>query len=215
MRHHLVDEAKFKGALRRKPVAGQKQFERPLAPGEPWQALRAAKGRRHRKVDFRLGEHGAVAGDGERHGFGDFAATAESYAVDGGDDGLAECFQPCRQPLPAHDEVTHRDIDAKRHTGREFVDIAARRKRPLPCSGKNDRPNAVIDFNVVEERKQAIDQGIVQRVEFCRPVEGKDGYPIPGFVQDKIGHLASFSIVLMGWKVTRFCRLCIFTSRYT
>ena len=39
-----------------KGVAGQQQFERALAPGEPRQALRAAERRRHAEIDFRFGE---------------------------------------------------------------------------------------------------------------------------------------------------------------
>ena len=66
MRHDRVDQPDLERALRRKGIAGQQQFQRALAAGEPRQPLRAAEGRRHAEIDLGLGKLRAFAGDAGR-----------------------------------------------------------------------------------------------------------------------------------------------------
>ena len=114
VRHDAVDQPDFQRPLRCEGIAGQQQFERTLAPGEPRQPLRSAEGRRHAEIDFRFCKLRPLAGDGEMDGLGNLAAAAERQAVDGGDHRFPEGFEPRGHGLAAPDEVADGRIAPRR-----------------------------------------------------------------------------------------------------
>ncbi len=137
MRHDAVDQPDLQRPLRREGIAGQQQFERALAPGEPRQPLRSAEGRRHAQIDFRFCKLRTLAGDGEMHGLGDLASAAERQAVDGGDHRFPEGFEPRGHGLAAPDEVADGRIAPAPDAACEFVDIGARGERAFAGAGQD------------------------------------------------------------------------------
>ena len=91
-----IHQPELQRPLRREGLPGKEQLHGALAAGEAGQPLGAAEGGRHAEADLRLGEHRALAGDGEGGGLRHLAAAVIGEAVDRHDDGLAEGLDPRR-----------------------------------------------------------------------------------------------------------------------
>src|SRR5262249_52044290 len=115
MGNYIVDETQSTGFRGGDGLGGEDHPKRALSTDQPWKSLRAAERRRKSEIDLGFAEFGAVAGDCERRGFGDFTASAMGEPVDRRDDRLWECLDPCGQPLPAAHALSQGDCLAASH----------------------------------------------------------------------------------------------------
>ena len=125
------------------------------------------------------------------HGLGDLAAAAEREAVDGGDDRLAERFEPRGHGLSAPDEIADGGIAAVTDAASEFVDVGAGGERAVARAGQDHGTYGGISLDRVQHGHQAVDQCVVQRVELFGPVERDQRNAVIDFEQDGIGHQGS------------------------
>lgn len=78
------------------------------------------------------------------------------------------------------------------------MDVAAGGEGALSCSSEDDGADGVVGLGGIEERKQAINQRIVQGVELFRPIKCEDGDPVAGLGEHKLGHVFSFPVFVDG-----------------
>jgi hypothetical protein len=159
-----------------------------LAPGQTRQPLRASERWRHTEVDLGLRKHGAVAGYGKMDSFGDLASAAIGETVDGCNDWLAEGFKPRRQSLAASYKLPNRDILPFPHGARKFGDVGTSRERALAASGQYHHPKRGIGLHFGQQRHQIVDQSVIERVEFFRPVERQQRDSIAPIEKNVVGH---------------------------
>src|SRR5262249_40670963 len=120
--------------------------------------LRAAERRRKSEIYLGFAEFNAVAGDCERRGFCDLAASAMGEPVDRSDDRLWECLDPSGQPLPAACELSQGDCLAAAHACRKTRNVGPGRKSAVASAGQDERADIILVLDGVEHLHQSIDQ---------------------------------------------------------
>src|SRR5215831_16229483 len=109
---------------------------------------------------------GAVARDREMNGLGDLAAATKSYSIDGGDDRFLKGLHSSGHRLPSSNERLHRRVRSLLHALRKFADVRARRKGALASACHDDCTDVSIVLDLVEDPHHAIDQRIVERIQY-------------------------------------------------
>ena len=138
----------------------QAQFERGAAAGKAQQSLGTAEARNQAEVDFRLSQFRGVAGNPKVAGHGQFHATAQGKAIDHGDDGLAQPFDPSHQALPQAREVPGLYRRERGH----LRDVRARHEGFRACTRQHHHPDACRVGRLAEGGVQFSQRGLVKRI---------------------------------------------------
>ena len=150
--------------------SAQEQPERGAAADEARQALRAAEAGDYSQLDLWLAELCCVRGKAQGAGHGEFAAAAEGEAVDAGDDGFAEGFEPAREGLSAG------GVGASGFCveGGEFGDVGSGGEGFGAGAGEQEDANFGVGGYVFNGGRQFAEEGGVQGVQDLRAIE-RDG----------------------------------------
>ena len=72
------------------------------------------------------------------------------------------------------------------------MDVGAGREGALPCSGEDRGAHAIVGLEMIEARQQAVDQSVIQGVEFFGAVERQHRDAVADLAKHRFGHVISF-----------------------
>ena len=167
---NLIDQYQFERPLRAQRIAGQQAFQRALTSGQPGQTLCAAERRRHAQAYLGFGEFNVFRSHCEMRCFDNVTTATLGQTVNRSDDWFGERLDARGHGLTSAYERTNHDGCAAANAVREFMNVTARGEGFFPCAGENDRAHGGIGFECIRHLSQRIGEGIVDGVEFLRPV---------------------------------------------
>ena len=138
------------------------------AADDTGQALCAAEARSDAQTDFRLAEFSVFSCIADIASAGEFAAAAESEAVDSCDDRLRQVFDFREDvltelaPFAAFSSVL----------GSHFFDVSASDEGFSTCAGDDDDFDSFINCDFFDNVLQFADRSLVQGVQSFRTIDG-------------------------------------------
>ncbi|MNU88818.1 hypothetical protein D3C71_786400 [compost metagenome] len=172
-RHHVVDDAQLQRAGGGDRRAQQAQFQRGGPTAQAQQPLAATEAGNQAEVDLRLADPGAVRGDAQVAGHGQFQAAAQRKTIDAGQHRLGHAFDAAHQLLAQQREVTSLNRAQSVH----FRDVGTGHECLRAGPGQHHHPHLRVRRSGGKGRIQRFQGGAVERVELVRPVhrDGADG----------------------------------------
>ena len=174
-RYKFVDQADAEGFCGVDKLRGEHDAEGGAAADEAGEALGSAVAGDEAELDLRKAETGLVAGDAEGAGEGEFAATTEGYAVDGGDDRLAGTLEVGLDE--SEDLVATLGVGTARD-GVGFgqgADVGPGGEGAIACAGEQDDANGGVSGEGGEEVLEFVEHLGVEGVEDLGAIEGDGG----------------------------------------